>query len=92
MERPTLYTPFRVAQEEEMYKTNIRLGQRLSKMESELKVKYNFKEHERMAEQYSLMIQKKSPKKKAYMKALTSKRVKGLGLISDFDDLSGLDY
>lgn len=58
-----------------MYQTNLKMGQRLTNMQSDLHTKYNFKEHERMSDQYSLMIQKKSPKKRAYLKSLTNKQV-----------------
>lgn len=64
------------------------MGERLSSMRSDLNTKMNLKGHERMAEQYSMMIQKKSPKKKAYLKSLTSKRIKGISILPEIDDIS----
>ena len=78
--------PRKVSLQEEMYQTNLKLGERLTNMRSDISHKYNFKEHEKMSDQYSMMIQKKSPKKKAYMKSLTSKRVRGITILPEIED------
>ena len=71
-----------------MYQTNLKLGERLTSIKSGLSTRMNLKEHGKMTEQYSEMIQKKSPKKKAYLKSLTNKRLRGFTILPEIDDIS----
>lgn len=68
-------SPTKNSEAEEMYKTNLKIGARLHYIKSEVGAICNDKEHYRESKKLLDMIQKKSPKKRAYLKSLVKKKV-----------------